>query len=316
MNLSDLGEFELIRRVSHKLALDDSVVVGVGDDTAVLRTPHPNKFLLYTVDSCVIERHFTLEDPPFGVGWKAMARNLSDIAAMGGLPRWALVAVGFPRNLSEEYVQELYRGMRAVADQFQTHIVGGDTTRVARETFISISLIGEVEPDHVKLRSAAKPGDSILVTGQLGGSILGKHLEFTPRIREARWLVENFPVRAMIDLSDGLAGDIRRVMEQSRVGARLIAPRIPLAPAAYALENETFLSAMECALHGGEDFELLFTLAPEVVSDLLKRWEAQFPKTPLTTIGSTTNTTGQLILVDRIGEEEPLAEGGFDHFKL
>ncbi len=329
MNLSDLGEFELIARLSKGLSSDDSVVVGVGDDTAVLRTPDPKKYLLYTVDSCVLGRHFDPDTPPFGVGWKAMARNLSDIAAMGGLPRWALVAVGFPRNLTEEYASELYRGMREIADTFNTRIVGGDTTRVSRETFISISLIGEVESDRVKLRSAAEPGDSILVTGLLGGSILGKHLEFTPRIREARWLVENFPVRAMMDLSDGLAGDIRRIMEQSRVGARLIAPRIPLSRDAYALENQTFLSALECALHGGEDFELLFTIAPDHVADLLKRWGDQFPKTPLTTIGSITEASalhraevspgetkaGDLILVDRSGEEEPLTESGFDHFR-
>ncbi len=313
MNLRDLGEFEMIERLSRGLSKDDSVVVGVGDDTAVLRSTDPNKYLLFTCDTCVVGTHFTQETPPYQIGRKAMARNLSDIAAMGGLPRWATVAVGFPPDTSEDFVMEIYRGLRTVADEFDTRIVGGDTVKVAHEMFLSVSLIGEVEVDQLKLRSTAKPGDSLLVTGQLGGSILEKHLTFMPRIREARFLVEHFPVHAMIDLSDGLGGDLRRVMERSRCGAHLIAPRIPLSPAAYVLEGQTFLSALECALYGGEDFELLFTIAPDAVADLLKRWEKTF-KTPLTTIGSITADVGQLVLVDHNGEEALIEEGGFDHF--
>ncbi len=150
-----------------------------------------------------------------------MARNLSDIAAMGGVPCWAVVSIGLRRNTDARWVKELYAGLRAAARKFGCQIVGGDTTHVKHEQFVVVALIGEVERARMTSRGGAKVGDSVFVTGTLGGSRRGKHLTFTPRIKEARWLVSNFPLHAMMDLSDGLSSDLQRLVEASPARDRI-----------------------------------------------------------------------------------------------
>lgn len=314
--ISDLGEFGLIQRIARNVSRDPDVHAGIGDDCAVLPTGNPDRLLLLTTDPVIEGTHFDQKATPYQIGWKAMARNLSDIAACGGQPKWAVVSAGLRADMTTEFVDELYRGMNAAAMQFGTHIVGGDTTRVTGQFFLAVTMLGEVERKFLKLRSTARPGDSILVTGALGGSILSKHLEFTPRVREARWLAEHFPVNAMIDLSDGLAGDLFHILEQSGVGARIVAPRIPISEAARHLEceGEREHSSLDMALFDGEDFELLFTIPSDHVESLLAEWPKHFPL-PLRSIGAINGESMRLVLVDERGEEEPLSPKGYDHFR-
>jgi thiamine-monophosphate kinase len=314
--ISDLGEFGLIQRIARNISRAAGLPAGIGDDCAVLPTENPERFLLLTTDPVIEGAHFDANATPYQVGWKAMARNLSDIAACGGQAKWAVVCAGLRAEMTTEFVDELYRGMNAAATQFGAHIVGGDTTRVTDKFFLAVTMLGEVEKKCLKLRTAARPGDSILVTGTLGGSIAGKHLEFTPRMREARWLVEHFPIHAMIDLSDGLAGDLFHILEQSGVGARIVTPRIPISEVARHLESEGEQehSSLDMALFDGEDFELLFTIPPPQVEELLAEWPKHF-QLPLKSIGAITEGAARLVLVDEHGEEQNLQPKGYDHFR-
>jgi thiamine-monophosphate kinase len=306
-----IGEFNLIRRLQKRLESrrprSAFVVAGIGDDCAVLRSGDPDKFLLYTCDPVVEGVHFLKNTPPRQVGWKAMARNLSDIAAMGGQPRWAVVSIGLRPTTSLRYVDRLYDGLSAAARRFGCVIVGGDTTHVKHEQFVVVTLLGEVEKSKLTLRSGSKIGDSVFVTGSLGGSLRGKHLRFAPRITEARWLVQQFRVHAMIDLSDGLSSDLQRMVEasHSNIGFEVFAAEIPLAPATRGNLN--------AALNDGEDFELLFTIDPRDVTRLRAAWRREF-RLPLSEIGRVVRSPGNVHLVTKDGRRRPLAAGGYDHF--
>ena len=304
----DLGEFNLVHRLQRALGkTDPSVVVGIGDDCAVLRSADAKKFLLITSDPVVEGVHFTLDTPPRQFGWKAMARNLSDIAAMGGLPRWAVVSIGLRPNTSVRAVEQIYAGLRAAAQKFRCEIVGGDTTHVKHEQFVVVTVVGEVERSRIALRSGAKIGDSVFVTGTLGGSLRGKHLTFTPRIDEARWLVRHFPIQAMIDVSDGLSSDLQRLVEAAgqRIGFEIYAAEIPFSRVAA--------SSLTAALNDGEDFELLFTLDPRYVTALRRRWPRKF-RLPLTEIGRVVRSRQPVTLVDAKGKKQSLMPAGYDHF--
>ena len=280
---------------------------GIGDDCAVLRGDNPRNYLLYTCDPVVEGIHYRPTDPPRKVGWKTMARNLSDIAAMGGVPRWAVVSIGLRRGTDARWVKQLYAGLQAAATAFGCQIVGGDTTHVRHEQFVVVALVGEVERSRVTLRSGAKVGDSILVTGTLGGSLRGKHLSFTPRIHEARWLVAQFPVHAMIDLSDGLSSDLHRLAEASARGIafEIHAAEIPISRAARG--------NLSAALHDGEDFELLFTVDPRHVTALRQKWARRF-RTELTEVGRVVNSKHRVALIQRDGSRQLLTAAGYDHF--
>lgn len=305
------GEFNLIRRLQKRLesrrSRSASIVAGIGDDCAVLRRGGPGNYLLYTCDPVVEGVHFLKNTPPRHVGWKAMARNLSDIAAMGGLPRWAVVSIGLRPATSLRYVEQLYDGLSAAAERFGCAIVGGDTTRVKHEQFVVVTLLGEVEKSKLTLRSGSKIGDSVFVTGCLGGSLRGKHLRFTPRIAEARWLVQQFRVHAMIDLSDGLSSDLLRMVEASdrKIGVEVFGAEVPIASAARGNLN--------AALNDGEDFELLFTIDPRDVTHLRAAWRRKF-KLPLTEIGRVIRSPGKVHLITKEGRRRPLIAAGYDHF--
>jgi thiamine-monophosphate kinase len=209
------------------------------------------------------------EAGPRRVGRKAMAVNLSDVAAMAGLPVAAVVSVGLPRQGGRALAEELYLGLREVADAFETAVVGGDTNSWDGPLVINVTLLGEATPRGVVRRGGARPGDRLLVTGPLGGSILGKHLDFTPRVREALELHAAAPLHAMVDVSDGLAADVHHLCEESRCGAVLRADAIPIADAARALNDGT--SPLDHALGDGEDFELVFAVAPADADALLRQ---------------------------------------------
>lgn len=322
-NCSQLGEFELIARLTKNLPRDPSVVVGVGDDCAVLRSRDPNRYLLFKTDPVIEGTHFVFRSSsktknppatPYQVGWKAMARNLSDIAAMGGLPKWALVSLGLPAKTSVKVVDEIDRGLNACASHFGAVIVGGDTSQTSDNLFVVVSLIGEVERNFLKLRSTARAGQIVFVTGTLGGSILGKHLTFTPRIEEARWLVQNFPIAAMIDVSDGLGGDLQRLCEMSRVGFDILADAVPISDAAQTLSRSDRRSPLEHALSDGEDFELLFTMNAKHADNLLRRWHRKF-ELPLTPIGIATKSARRIRLIERDQIPRLLTKCGYEHFR-
>jgi thiamine-monophosphate kinase len=282
----DIGEFGLIKKLSKNIPL-------AGDDCAVL----PGGLLL-TCDPVVEGIHFLEQTPPRQVGWKAMARNLSDIAAMGGLPRYAVVSIGLRASTPVRYVEQLYAGLHAAARKFGCRIVGGDTTHVRREQFVVVTMLGEVEKSRLTLRSGAKIGDSVFVTGTLGGSLAGKHLTFTPRIAEARWLTKNFHVHSMIDVSDGIGSDVFHLLKPG-IGVELYAAEIPAS------------GTLHTALYDGEDFELLFTIDPREVTALRKKWRF---KLPLTEIGRVIRAAGTVALIGRTGTKQFLKPRGYDHF--
>jgi thiamine-monophosphate kinase len=322
MNCSDLGEFKLIARLARRLPRAPSVVAGVGDDCAVLRQRFRGRYLLFKTDPVIEGTHFVFGSSrksllapatPFQVGWKAMARNLSDIAAMGGLPRWALVALGLPARTDVKTLDGIYRGLTACASEFGVVIVGGDTSQTRDKLFVVVSLIGEVAGEHLKLRSSARAGQMVFVTGALGGSMLGKHLKFTPRLKESRWLAEHFPVRAMIDLSDGLGGDLRRLAESSRVGFDIVADLVPVSSDAKTMSLADNRSPLEHAWGDGEDFELLFTMDGKHADDLLRRWHRKFPL-PLTPIGVVTRNVNRIRLIGGSVAATVAKHFGYEHF--
>jgi len=305
-----MNEFELIARLTKSLPANKNVVTGAGDDCAVLDVGAVENLLLFKTDAVVEGVHFTRETPPEKIGRKALARCLSDIAAMAGTPVAALVTLGLPEKFEPEFIGKIYDGLNALAEKFGVAIVGGETTTNPGRIFISIALLGTVPRGKQVLRSGAKPGDAIFVTGELGGSLAGRHLEFEPRLKEARWLAKNFSIHAMIDLSDGLAGDLRHVLKASGVGAELLKSAIPVSRAAKSLAREK--PPFAAALTDGEDFELLFTVASGGAVKLLDAWKKQFPKLKLSCIGKIVAGDG-VILRDKTGAQK-LNAHGYVHF--
>lgn len=263
MNISEIGEFGLIDLIRKQVPVNHRVVRGIGDDCAVLAYTK-DKHLLFKTDMLIEDVHFTGRMLAPSIGHKALACNISDIAAMGGWPTFAVVSLGLPKNTTVEFVQGIYKGMGALARQFAVSIVGGDTNK-SDKLVISIALLGEVEKKYLVTRAGAKPKDWIFVSGPLGNSFRsGWHLDFVPRVEEARFLVQKFKPSAMMDISDGLAGDLNHILKASKTGARLWQESIPLR------QGATFKQAFI----EGEDFELLFTLPPAKARQLMD-WQAK-----------------------------------------
>jgi thiamine-monophosphate kinase len=309
-----VNEFELISKLTKSLPTNSWVVAGAGDDCAVLDSGQPGRYLLFKTDAVVQGIHFTEDADPVRVGHKALARCLSDIAAMAGRPIAALVTIALPKTFQTAYVEKLYEGMSNLARQHGVAIVGGETTTNPERVLISISLLGDVATDRCILRSGAKAGDALFVPGDLGGSISERHLHFEPRIKEAYWLAQNFPIHAMIDLSDGLAGDLRHILDATEVGAEIRAASVPVSRAAklQAKLKPNGKTPLVAALTDGEDFELLFTAASKDAVALLDGWKKQFPHVHLTCIGKITAAHG-LKIRDEHGVRE-LNVHGYTHF--
>jgi thiamine-monophosphate kinase len=309
-----MNEFELIAQWTRSLPGNASVVVGAGDDCAVLDSGQPGRYLLLKTDAVVQGIHFSATSEPERIGHKALGRCLSDIAAMAGRPIAALVTMALPSHFDPEFLQRIYAGMNRLAKQHEVAIVGGETTTNPGGLLISVCVLGDVAADKCILRSGAKSGDALFVTGELGGSLAGKHLEFEPRLAEARWLAGHFPIHAMIDLSDGLAGDLRHLLQRGQVGAEILAQSIPISQAArlQARAESSAKTPLLAALSDGEDFELLFTVAGRDAVPLLDAWKKQFPKVRLSCIGKITSAPG-LKLRDKTGAH-PLEAHGYVHF--
>jgi thiamine-monophosphate kinase len=309
-----MNEFELIARLTKNLPANETVRAGAGDDCAVLDLGAPDKLILFKTDAVVEGIHFTCETPPEKIGRKALARCLSDIAAMAGTPTAALVTMALPKNFDAEFLAKIYDGLNALAEKSGVAVVGGETTTNPERLLISIALLGTAPRGKQVLRSGAKAGDAIFVTGELGGSLAEKHLEFEPRLAEARWLAEHFHVHAMIDLSDGLAGDLRHILNASGVGAEILKSALPVSRAAKleARKSSSAKPAFVAALSDGEDFELLFTVAGKDAVKLLDAWKKKFPELKLSCIGKIIAGDGILIR-DQTGSHK-LTAHGYVHF--
>ena len=298
MLLSKLGEFGLIERFRDKIKTDPSVVVGSGDDCAVLKLDKQN-YQLFTCDMLIQGVDFTPKDNPYLVGRKAIAVSLSDIAACSGRPGYCVISLGLPKNTKLGYVDKLFKGMLDISRKYRVNIVGGDLSR-SDKVLIDVSMLGVVNKKHLTLRSAARAGDIIFVTGELGGSILGKHLKFTPRLKEAGFLSRNFKVNAMIDISDGLASDLGHILKRSKAGAVIYEDLIPFSAKASGLSD---------ALNSGEDFELLFTLSRPFARKLLKRKLSVFKP-----IGEIMERKYGFKLIDKSNRSVNINPKGFKHF--
>jgi thiamine-monophosphate kinase len=300
MRLDKLGEFNFIGRISKGIRLSSRVIKGIGDDTAVLRYTR-DKYLLFTTDMLIEGKHFYKSHRPYLVGKKSISCSISDIAAMGGRPDFFVISLGAPKSLDTKYTDELYKGIKDTAKRFKVDLAGGDTVS-SDKIVINIAMLGEVEKKNLALRSGAKKGDVIFITGSIGGSIKGRHLDFIPRLKEARFLVKNFRINSMIDVSDGLLADLGHILERSNKGAVIYEKSIPVSKDAAGFDS---------AVRDGEDFELIFTLSPGHAAGLERKWPF---KTRLSMIGRIFNKRRYFSLVRKSGKSERIKPAGFTHF--
>lgn len=303
--LSQFGELPLIARIRSLTTTSPDVVVGIGDDCAVVRlNDNASEDLVLKSDPVIAGRHFLADTPPEHVGHKAIGRVLSDIAAMGARPRWILVNLVAPGETPLTYIDAVYKGLTTLAERHGCVVVGGDTSK--GETFeLHIFGCGSVPRGTARLRSGARPGDFLRVTGRLGGSLnSGSHLTFEPRVHEGEWLRER--VNAMIDISDGLASELWHLANESQARLILDASAVPLSDAAKVTK-----APLMQALTDGEDFELLFSLSPEAEATFDAEWQAAFPKLPCTRIGSVEASQKPEV---RFLDGTPVPHRGFDHF--
>jgi thiamine-monophosphate kinase len=309
--MTERGEFDVIRAVRASApARGDGVIVGIGDDCAVLRGDDDD--LLLTTDLLVEGRHFLADAAAADVGWKALAVSISDVAAMGGRPAHAVLSVALRPGQTGDYADELLRGVLECAGRYGVSLVGGDTNSTDGPTVVGVTLTGRVARGRAVLRSGARPGDAVCVTGALGGSLSGRHLRPLPRVAESAALVAGGEVHAMIDLSDGLASDLGHVLDESGTGAETWADRVPIHADAVAMSRRDGRSSLDHALRDGEDFELCFVVPAERAASLVAHGLAG---TPVSHIGRITTGRASLLLDREGGAARPLERGGYDHFR-
>ena len=328
MKLSNVGEFGLIRTIRKQfLQKNPRVQIGIGDDAAALSCT-PSHTLLATSDLLLEGVHFDLAFTDFySLGWKSAAVNLSDIAAMGGIPRFCLTSIGIPSCITVEQITDFYRGFKTLSRKHGVSLVGGDTCLSQKEFVISVTVLGEVERSKMQTRRGARPGDHIFVTGTLGdsagglellktggsrqgtgaGKLVQKHLRPVPRIEYGRAIARSGCATAMIDISDGLSSDLFHICEQSKTGAEIYSRSIPLSSALLGAHTLRYAPDYY-ALSGGEDYELLFTVPPKKIKKLLSL------KLPVSEVGSITKKTGLAITDDR-GLTKSFLPAGYDHFR-
>lgn len=329
MELKQLGEFGLIDLIKENTIVDPaSVIVGIGDDAAAL-LPSPRQLQLLATDMLVESVHFDLTTTtPWQLGYKAIAVNLSDIAAMGGVPKHCVVSLALPRNVQVDFVRDLYQGMKEICRRFTVNIVGGDTVSSPQGLVLNVAVTGEVEPARLQRRSGAKPGDLVVVTGDLGNSAAGLDL-----LRRGQWQEFGFARRlvnchltpqpqvqaglllaafasSMNDISDGLASEANEIAAASQVAVRLFEQQIPLSAELTAANAVLGKAALDYALYGGEDYQLLFTIEPEK----LRLLPANEITAQLTVIGEIVSGPAGVALVAADGAARGLAPKGYNHF--
>lgn len=296
MKIKQIGEFGLIEQIKKTIKNSSSVIQGIGDDCAVVKF-NQSQYMLLTCDMLIEDVDFTKRTNPYLLGRKAIGCSISDIASKGGVPKYALVALGLSSSCKVQFVRELYRGISYWAKKYKIDIVGGDISR-SKKVIIDISMQGLVDKSHLVLRSQAKSGDLIFVTGSLGEK--HKHLNFKPRLEEAQYLVKNYQINAMIDVSDGLTLDLSRLLSSSGTGATLYEKLIPLAKGCKDIKK---------ALSSGEEFELLFTLSVKEAKKLLASKRSIY-----SAIGEVTKERNILRLITKDRKEKVLNPKGYRHF--
>jgi len=310
-----MDEFSFIEYLKKKIPADPRVPVGIGDDAAVLR-PASGYQIVVSTDVIVESVDFRIKNlSPEKIGRKALAINLSDMASMGAKPVAFVITIGKPKHISETWLKHFYRGLLALAKEYDVACVGGDFSS-SKEFFASVTIFGEALPHQIAKRSRARPGDWIAVTGALGGSILSHHHDFTPRIREGLFLVKYITPTAMIDISDGLVQDLSHVLKASKAGAVLDLDKIPVSRNAIKINRGNKEKALAGALSDGEDFELLFTVSSRKKGMLGNSWTKQFPKVPLTWIGEIVKGPSRITWRQsgKTAMAPELSKKGFSHF--
>ena len=308
-----MSEHSLIAWLRNRIQITDpAVLTGVGpDDCAILDASAMNRLAIST-DMLVEGTHFDQNIPAQAIGFKAMAAAASDLAASGCRPRWALCALGLRRGLGTHWAREFGEGLISCAEDLDISLVGGDTTSTDGPVSICVTVCGQPLAGGPVTRGNAKPGDAILVTGSLGGSIQGRHLRPVVRLQEIEALLNLAQVNACMDITDGLAMDLWRMMQESSTGAILEAEAIPLSPAALDLSKESGKSPLEHALRDGEDFELLVCLQQDDWPEVAGKWPEFLPNTPLTRIGEVTSEKS-LWLAGKDGQRQELLPQGYEH---
>jgi len=334
MNLKGIGEFGLIDQLSDLIKTDHpDLLVGIGDDAAVIRKSE-NDVWLVTIDTMVENTHFDLNCFSFHqLGQKLIAVNLSDIAAMGGQPQFALISLAVSEHLSLDSMKEMYRGMKDMASRYQTIVVGGDTTATLGPMVLTCSVIGIAKKEKIRTRSQAISGDIICVTGYPGMAAVGinilkqndsdnklkynecinRHLTPEPRVIEARFLIEHGDIHSLIDVSDGISSDLHHICQMSSVGAIIFERDLPIHSCVFNMENRKDRNCLHWVLNGGEDFELLMTMGENNFSDFKHTFEAKF-NLPLTKIGEILPAEEGIKIKRNSGKVEQLKPEGYKHF--
>ncbi|MFW5946400.1 MAG: thiamine-phosphate kinase [Candidatus Natronoplasma sp.] len=308
--LSDIGEFGLIEKIAKKFEGHDGAYKGIGDDCAVLE--NEEDYTLLTADMLVEGDHFNLDwQTPWQIGWKSIIVNISDIAAMGGLPNWGLVSIAFPEEIEVDFAENIFDGMAEASKKHGMNIIGGDTTHGDLLT-INVAVIGKVEKENLCMRSDAEIGDLICVSGDLGKSWAGLelfragkkgytdyYLQPRCRLETARQIAPN--VNAMIDVSDGLSSEVRHICEESGVGAEVEKEKVPISEKTRETGKKLDIDPMKWAMHGGEDFELVFTIPSQRIT--------RIDKESAIVVGKIVEEG--MYIID--GERKELG-GGYDHF--
>ncbi|MBI1935265.1 thiamine-phosphate kinase [Candidatus Woesearchaeota archaeon] len=319
MQIKDIGgEFGLIKKIKDKIKLfSDDVVVGIGDDAAVLNYDK-NNYILFTTDMIVENDHFSQKYwTPEQIGKLAIEQNASDIAAMGGIPRFAIISLALPSDIDVEFVDKLYGGINEKAIKHKINIVGGNITH-SEKIIVNVSLLGFVEKKFLALRSSAKAGDSIFCSGDVGSSTAGlellrhnlkgnsvkSHLEPRCRLELARKLVK-VGINSMIDVSDGVASEVKHICEESNVGAVIYSGKLPISKDTIIDSKKLKKDAVDFALYGGEDFELVFTADKSKLNKM--------KKLDVTMIGEIVDKKYGIKLI-RDNKKQNI-ESGFDHFR-
>ncbi|MBN2065169.1 MAG: thiamine-monophosphate kinase [Sedimentisphaerales bacterium] len=302
-------EFEIIDYFrSQSCGSGEYIETGPGDDMAVMNIN--SQRLLVTTDMLLDGVHFDSTTTDLTrIGYKAMATSLSDCAAMCSRPVGCVAAISLPRHYNMKEITSLHNGFKMASQQYNCPIIGGDMTSWDKDLTLTVTMFSIMENSRQPIyRHGAQPGDKIMVTGQLGGSILGRHLDFTPRINEAIWLYDHCKLHAMMDISDGIGGDLRHICRESRVSALLYGEQVPISPSAHELGGNPLLHA----LTDGEDFELLFTVKASDAERLLSIWP-QFSSEKLSIIGEIIPVAEELIYLKNNGETTPFTQTGYEH---
>lgn len=331
MQFKQLGEFALIDLIKQDTINNaDSVMIGIGDDAAVLK-PTDGNLQLVTTDMLVEKVHFDLStSSAWQLGYKAIAVNLSDIAAMGGVPRQVVIAIALPQHLSVDFLVSLYDGMKEICREFGVNIVGGDTVSSPQGLVINVTALGEVEPDKLQRRSGASVGELVVVTGTLGdsgcgldllmqgdwqsygfaSSLVARHLMPKPQVHQGLMLA-TLGSTSMNDISDGLASEVNEIARASHVGMRIDSHLIPLSPELQEAAAMFGKTAVQYALYGGEDYQLVFTISP----DKFKLLAQVDIGARLTVVGEVTDQSQGVLLVAEDGRTSALEAKGYNHFR-